>query len=227
MKNGKTAILIFANSAEKEITTKSFSSKRVFEVLNNKTYTIAKNTGLPFFIHSETQQIGQSFGERFTNAIQSVYNKGFDAVITIGNDTPHLTSKHIVKAVEKLKIHDIVLGPSTDGGFYLMGLKKAHFNANTFLKLPWQTSKLNRSFTKLVASVKLSVTFLESLTDIDTISDIETVLNHSKTLSRTIKKLLIKYTSLNKIITTRLDIGSYCFVINHYLNKGSPLYFSY
>lgn len=227
MKTQKTALLIFANSAEKEITSKSFSSKTLFETLNAQTLHIAKQTGLPYFHYTETQQIGYTFGERFTNAIQSVYNKGFDTVITIGNDTPHLTSKHIAKAVENLKTHDTVLGLSTDGGFYLMGLKKHHFKADAFLKLPWQTSKLNRSFTKLITSKKLKLVVLEVLNDIDSLSDIETVLKTSKTLSSIIKTLLIGFLPLNKKIATRPTVNASVFVTPQYLNKGSPVYTSF
>lgn len=224
MKESKTAILIFANSAEKEIISKSFSSRSLFETLNKHTLNIAKKTGIPYFLFSEKQQIGNSFGERFTNAIQSVYNLGFNTVITIGNDTPHLTSKHILKTVEKLQKHSIVLGPSTDGGFYLMGLKKSQFNKETFLKLPWQTSNLNRSIFKLKASKKINITYLEILTDIDTASDIKLVLESYKTLSTKIKTLLLQSFSSVKKITYYHFITIENFILNLQFNKGSPAF---
>lgn len=220
--NTKTAILIFANSAEKEIVSKSFSSKFLFETLNAQTLTIVKKTGLPYFHYSEGQQIGNSFGERFTNAIQSVYNKGFDTVITIGNDTPHLTTNHILKTVKKLQKHNIVLGPSTDGGFYLMGLKKAHFNKAVFLKLPWQTATLNRSISKLTSAKKVAICYLEILTDIDTAADIKLVVDSFKTLSLAIKKLLLQSLFSLKKITSYYFIHFRDFILNQYLNKGSP-----
>ena len=222
MKESKTAILIFANSAEKEIISKSFSAKSLFETLNKHTLNIVKKTGIPYFLFSEKQQIGNSFGERFTNAIQSVYDLGFNTLITIGNDTPHLTSKHILKTVEKLQKHSIVLGPSTDGGFYLMGLKKSQFNKETFLKLPWQTSKLNRSISKLKASKKINISYLEVLTDIDEVSDIKLVLDSYKTLSKTIKTLLLQsFSSVKKIIFYHF-ITIENFILNLQFNKGSP-----
>lgn len=222
MKESKTAILIFANSAEKEIISKSFSSRSMFETLNKHTLNIVKKTGIPYFLFSEKQQIGNSFGERFTNAIQAVYDLGFNTLITIGNDTPHLTSKHILKTVEKLQKHSIVLGPSTDGGFYLMGLKKSQFNKETFLKLPWQTSKLNRSISKLKASKKINISYLEVLTDIDEVSDIKLVLDSYKTLSTTIKTLLLQsFSSVKKIIFYHF-ITIENFILNLQFNKGSP-----
>lgn len=225
--NNKTAILIFANSAEKEITSKSFLSSYLFESLNTRTLKIAKKTGLPYFHFSEAQQIGNSFGERFTNAIQSVYNKGFDSVITIGNDTPHLTTSHILKTVTKLKKNDIVLGPSTDGGFYLMGIKKTQFNKDVFLKLPWQTSTLNRSISKFTSSKKIAICYLEVLTDIDTAADIKLVIESFKTLSKTIKILLLQSLSTIKETISYAFITFENFILKQHLNKGSPILIQY
>jgi len=116
--NKKIAILIFANSAEYEAKQKPFQSSEVlFDVLNAQILKVVKNTGLPYFLSSEKNQIGATFGERFTNAIESIYNRGFEAVVTIGNDTPHLQTKHILTAVHQLKQNDIVLGKITLANF--------------------------------------------------------------------------------------------------------------
>ncbi|OEK07878.1 hypothetical protein A8C32_15475 [Flavivirga aquatica] len=224
MKEGKVAILIFANSAEKEAVSKPFQySKDVFAALNARTLSIIKKTGLPYFIFSENQQVGNSFGERFTNAIQTTYNKGYNTVITIGNDTPHLTTKHILKTAHLLQKHNLVLGPSTDGGFYLMGLKKSQFNADIFLKLPWQTSQLNRSISKLNASKKINICYLETLTDIDSAADVKTIINNFRTLSKTIKKLLKLYLFLEKRIISTFYISIKNPILNLQFNKGSPI----
>ncbi|GAA4238614.1 hypothetical protein GCM10022291_29760 [Postechiella marina] len=222
MKENKIAILIFANSAEKEMVSKPFSSSSLFEALNLQTINIAKKTGLPYFHLNEAQQVGANFGERFTNAIQTVYNQGYNSVITIGNDTPHLTSKHILKTAEKLKTHHVVLGPSTDGGFYLMGLKKQQFNPDVFLKLPWQTTNLNRSISKVLASKKSNIHYLEVLTDIDNASDIKLVLNSFKSISTTIKSILLQsILNISKIIAYH-NIAFNNFILNRQHNKGSP-----
>ncbi|MEC3906825.1 DUF2064 domain-containing protein [Tamlana sp. 2201CG12-4] len=224
MKHCKTAILIFAYSAEKEATLKPFQhSKRVFDALNVQTQDIAKKSGFPYVVFSEKQQKGNSFGERFTHAIQSVYNKGYDTVITIGNDTPHLTTNHILKTAHHLQNHDMVLGPSIDGGFYIMGLKKSQFNTKTFLELPWQTSQLNRSISQLHTSKKLKAYYLEVLSDIDSASDINTIIHSFRGISNTIKQLLISTTSIEKKIISNLNISIENFILNQPPNKGSPV----
>lgn len=222
--NNKTAILIFANSAQFEAIKKPFRSSEVlFYALNAQTLKIVKGTGLPYFLSSEKNQIGSSFGERFTNAIQSVYEKGFQNVITIGNDTPHLQTNHILKAVDQLRQNDIILGPSKDGGFYLMGLKQSLFNAETFLKLPWQTSRLHRSISKLVASKHIALFYLELLSDIDTISDAKTIIDSFRSISKHIKQLLQHYISVEKKTISSFIVSIKTTIQSLYFNKGSPL----
>ncbi|MFD2916471.1 TIGR04282 family arsenosugar biosynthesis glycosyltransferase [Psychroserpens luteus] len=225
MKNNKTAILIFANSAEFEATQKPFqSSEALFDALNRHTVEIVEKSGLPYFLSSEKNQIGSSFGERFTNAIQSVYNKGYENVVTIGNDTPHLQTNHILKAVHQLQQNDIVLGPSKDGGFYLMGLKKSHFNVETFLKLPWQTSALSRNISRLTSSQNINLSYLETLSDIDTILDAKTIIDSFRSISKYIKQLLQQYISVEKKIISSLFSSIETSTQTLLFNKGSPLF---
>ena len=216
MRDHKTAILIFANSAEQEALCKPFkSSIELFEVLNHQTLLKVKRTEVPYFIYSEKEQVGITFGERFTNAIQSVFDKGFSQIITVGNDTPHLQSCQILQAIEQLKTNDIVLGPSLDGGFYLMGLRKSQFNQNTFLDLPWQTSQLTRSISKLISAKKIRLFTLEVLTDIDAVADVKSILHSAKSVLLSI---------LSKVKTQVLYFAIHLKskTLLHCFNKGSP-----
>ncbi|MCD2257758.1 TIGR04282 family arsenosugar biosynthesis glycosyltransferase [Psychroserpens luteolus] len=221
--NNKTAILIFANTAKFEAAQKPFQSSEVlFDAFNAQTLKIVERAGLPYFHSSEKNQIGSTFGERFTNAIQSVYEKGFDTIIAIGNDTPHLQTKHILKAVQQLEQNDVVLGPSKDGGFYLMGLKQSNFNVETFLKLPWQTSRLNQSISRLIRSKKVNLYYLETLSDIDKTSDIKAIMNRFERISNDLKQLLKTYISIEKrIYYTSINLVS-ILSRDTYFNKGSP-----
>lgn len=222
--NNKTAILIFANSGQQEAFAKPFkSSQRLFDELNNHTLKTVKATGLSYFHLSDKEQIGNCFAERFTNAIQSIYAKGFDTVISVGNDTPHLKSSQILQAVDQLKSKDIVLGPSLDGGFYLMGLKKSLFNADTFLKLPWQTERLAQSIYRLIEANNIKLFKLNVLSDLDTVSDIKFILDSNIYISSRLKTILLSVLS-----RTDTNHGFYrfhptSFFQNSYFNKGSPI----
>lgn len=224
MTNSKTAILIFANSGQQEAFAKPFkSSQLLFDELNRHTLKKVKSTGLPYFHISENEQIGNSFAERFTNAIQSIYDKGYDSVISIGNDTPHLKSAQISQAAKQLNSHDIVLGPSLDGGFYLMGLKKSHFKAEIFLKLPWQTAGLSQSIYRLIASNRTKLFKLETLTDIDSLSDIKLLVDSFKSISTKIRGLLLQIISIKTLIYFEINGIHASFQNEIFYNKGSPI----
>jgi hypothetical protein len=221
-----TAILIFANSAEKEAERKSFLSSDVFSALNNQTLKTVEKSGIQYFHFSEKNQVGSSFGERFSNAIETIFNKGFKNVITIGNDTPHLKTSHLVDTLHQLEKNDLVLGPSKDGGFYLMGIKKEHFNKETFLKLPWQTSKLQNCIASILSSNKLNIKFLEVLNDLDVLEDIKKILHSFKAIPRSILKLftLFIFTQKEFFIDITINIKKTFSTPNS--NKGSPLIFA-
>lgn len=221
----QTAILVFAHSPSKEVEQKSFLSKEIVSSLNEHTLKTVQKVGVPYFHFSEKEQQGSNFGERFTNAISSIFDKGFTKVITIGNDTPHLQSHHIKIASQKLLTKDFVLGPSKDGGFYLMGITKAHFCKKTFLRLPWQTKELNHAIYKIIAVKELIVHFLEHLQDIDVLEDIKKVIHSFKKISVKISSLLHEVIFIKKQFFIPVFLKTLYHFSNPNFNKGSPLIF--
>lgn len=219
----QTAILIFANSAQKEAERKSFLSKEVFRKLNEQTLKTVQKSGIAYFHFSDKQQIGNSFGERFTNAIESVLNKGFQNIITIGNDTPHLKTKHLLEAKNQLEQKDLILGPSKDGGFYLMGIKKENFNKSTFLKLPWNKSYLLKAILKRSKLKKLKINFLESLNDIDAKEDLLNIVNSFREIPLYILKLLLFFIVTDKKTCILKKLNFLENYLHVFFNKGSPV----
>jgi rSAM/selenodomain-associated transferase 1 len=65
--------------------------------------------------------IGQRMGLAFDQAFQC----GFEAIVIVGTDVPSITTAILKEAFEHLRHNDLVLGPARDGGYYLIGLKKA------------------------------------------------------------------------------------------------------
>jgi hypothetical protein len=223
MKDLKTAILIFAHTAEYEAKVKPFQySKEVFESLNQRTLELVKKTNLPYFVVTEKEQIGSTFGERFTNAIESVYDLNYDSVIVIGNDTPHLTANQLTSANRKLGASDIVFGSSIDGGFYLLGIKREHFDANLFLKLPWQSQILNEALSKYFKVNAIKVAYLEKLRDIDSLLDIKKLFNSFKTVYGNLFQLfLIIFSKIKKTIY-EIEVSPIFLFQSNFYNKGSP-----
>ncbi|HAX52918.1 MAG TPA: glycosyl transferase, partial [Lachnospiraceae bacterium] len=69
------------------------------------------------------EQKGSSLGERMKNALQEVFEDGYRACVLIGTDIPELRASYLENAFEKLRTQDVVLGPTPDGGYYLIGMK--------------------------------------------------------------------------------------------------------
>jgi hypothetical protein len=112
-----------------------------------------------------SQQSSGDLGERMKTAFVGAFRQGAQQVILHGTDIPGLTSQHVDEAFDALKSHDLVLGPSTDGGYWLIGLKKP---ADLFDRMEWGTSSV---FDKTVAAARrqgLSLHVLGPLTDMDT-----------------------------------------------------------
>lgn len=71
-------------------------------------------------------QEGADLGEKMYNAIGYVLAHGYDTVILTGADLPRMTSSHLESGFDALTGADIVLGPTSDGGYYLVGMKQPH-----------------------------------------------------------------------------------------------------
>jgi len=75
---------------------------------------------------SSFPQMGEDLGEKMFNAINQVLLKGYKKVVLIGSDIPDLSAKDIQTSFQLLDECDVVLGPTYDGGYYLVGMKKSH-----------------------------------------------------------------------------------------------------
>lgn len=69
-------------------------------------------------------QTGEGLGERMHRALAGVLSLGYGACVLIGSDLPELTPEHIHAAFAALEEADVTLGPTADGGYYLVGLKE-------------------------------------------------------------------------------------------------------
>ena len=74
--------------------------------------------------HAFLPQCGRDIGERMHNAIAQVLEKGYNRCLLIGSDLPLLRSEAVDEAFRLLESRDIVLCPTDDGGYYLIGMKE-------------------------------------------------------------------------------------------------------
>ncbi len=171
----KTAIILFADLPDFEARAKSFcnavsqkATEKISSVLTNHFYQLANQTSANVLLVDTYQQKGKSFGEKIANAFAAVYAQGFDNVICIGNDCPDLDLLHLENTIAQVESGNVVLGPTLDGGAYLIGIPNQKFNLQNFQNIHWQTS---RTFSNLKALFPQDVSTLEVLTDLDSESD--------------------------------------------------------
>jgi len=98
-------------------------------------------------------------------------------IIFIGTDLPDLCHQDLLKAQRKLQQNDLVLGPSNDGGYWLIGLSEKIMSTHLylpFINIKWGTENVLQNTIDNFAPNKLKYKFLDKKIDIDTIFDIET-----------------------------------------------------
>lgn len=91
-------------------------------------------------------------------------------IIIVGSDIPNITRDHIASAFTNLGYHDAVLGPSPDGGYWLVGLRLRPNRPRPFTNVRW-SSRYTLSDTLKNFDSRHRIAFIESLRDIDTVSD--------------------------------------------------------
>ncbi len=115
-------------------------------------------------------QIGDDLGERMCNAFEQGFSLGYGAIVLIGSDCLELNERILLEAFEHLADHDIVIGPTSDGGYYLIGMKKLY--KDVFRNKSWSTESLFEETLQSIETLGLHVHCLPRLSDIDTEEDL-------------------------------------------------------
>jgi rSAM/selenodomain-associated transferase 1 len=116
-------------------------------------------------------QRGSTLGERLQHAFEVLLADEGSSAVIIGSDSPDIPLLAIKRAYNKLKHKDVVLGPSTDGGYYLIGLKKQI--PALFEDVPWGEDSVLRRTLEIVASRNKSLSLLPLWYDVDTPRSLE------------------------------------------------------
>ncbi|HEX8676998.1 MAG TPA: TIGR04282 family arsenosugar biosynthesis glycosyltransferase [Segetibacter sp.] len=121
-------------------------------------------------LFSKHLQEGNDLGERMMNAFKKVFNLGCEKVCIIGSDCYELQTEILNEAFEKLHQNDVVIGPSPDGGYYLLGMKKLF--PDFFINKDWGNSTVLDDTFETINKLGLTFSELDVLNDIDTIEDL-------------------------------------------------------
>jgi rSAM/selenodomain-associated transferase 1 len=118
-------------------------------------------------------QKGEDLAERMKNGFIDAFAMNFKRVVLIGSDIPDLPLEFIEEAFTSLQEKDIVIGPSLDGGYYLIGFKDKNFSLRVFEGIPWSTKRVFEESMKVLKQEGLTVHTLQHWRDIDTIDDLK------------------------------------------------------
>lgn len=118
-------------------------------------------------------QLGDGLSARLTRLFEHLLGMGHDGVIATDSDSPTLPTEHLQRAVDRLTVPgtDVVLGPSEDGGYYLIGLRRGY--PALFNGIPWSTPQVYDETLRRAEALGLRVTAVPRWYDVDTPVDFE------------------------------------------------------
>lgn len=141
---------------------------------------IVRDSGFDVFHYDESSQVGESFGERLASAYEEVFDLGYKAVISVGNDSPGLEAIDWSQITRKLQDGQCVLGPSQRGGSYLMGITENAFHKEAFQNLPWQSEHLFTALQHYIYIHDQASYTLMALHDVNAQKDILSILKNAQ-----------------------------------------------
>ena len=179
--NTKTRLIpalgpVGAASLQRRLTEKTLLTAKKFEARHKTTIECRFEGSTPKKIHHwlgsipilSFQKAGD-LGRRMRFALFDALNEGSKRVVLLGTDIPGLNAGILEQAFAALLEHDIVLGPSTDGGYWLIGLKRP---IDVFQNIDWSTPRVLRQTLAQARHMGLTVCLLEFLSDVDTPEDL-------------------------------------------------------
>ena len=118
-------------------------------------------------------QEGRDLGSRLAHCFDHLLGTGYPGALAVDSDTPTLPSEFLERALAAIAMPDVdlVVGPSEDGGYYLIGLKKAE--RALFTEIEWSTPVVSPETLRRAEAMGLRVLSLPSWFDIDTPRDLE------------------------------------------------------
>ncbi len=117
-------------------------------------------------------QRGDDLGERMAAAFATAFARGHERVAIIGTDSPDLPLAYIREAFARLDggKADAVFGPSEDGGYYLLAMKRQHYEL--FRDIPWSSEGVLRESLTKADAARISYSLLPMWYDVDTAADL-------------------------------------------------------
>jgi uncharacterized protein len=117
-------------------------------------------------------QRGVDFADRLHAAAYDLAAAGFQRIVIASSDSPHLPSARVREAFDALDRADVVLGPATDGGYYLVGFRATPTPPDLFRGIVMSTPQVLEDTLRRIAHLKLRVHLLSATFDVDEPADL-------------------------------------------------------
>ena len=148
-------------------------------------------------------QRGKDLGERLHHVFVDLFDRGYSEIVVADSDSPTVPLSSIDQAFTQLSEDrsDLVLGPSDDGGYYLIGLKRPA--ERIFLDIQWSTESVLGTTLKRAGELALRVRLLPPAYDIDVVGDLRKLWNDFMT-AQDLRELAPRtYECLRNLIANR------------------------
>jgi uncharacterized protein len=157
---------------------------QVYIHLLQHTKSITQNTAVTKFVfyadyindndiwngYEKKLQSGNDLGERMQNAFEKTFALGYKSVCIIGSDCYEITTEIINEAFENLTFCKTVIGPASDGGYYLLGMQTPI--KDLFSDIEWSTKNVFIETVNKINTQGLTCHLLTWLNDVDEEKDI-------------------------------------------------------
>ena len=126
-------------------------------------------------------QVGASLGERLIAAARWACDQGYTKFLFVGSDSPTLPIQYVERALDLLESRDSVIGPSVDGGYYLIGFSKhgASLSVPTIFEgIAWSTEVVFRQTLEKIQEINAHLGLLPPWYDVDTPAGLQLLRDH-------------------------------------------------
>lgn len=136
-------------------------------------------------------QTGDELGDRLAHALAGSFERGAARALIVGSDHPTLPAENLVEAFTRLRHADVTFGPSRDGGYYLVGMRRRCWPAARplFEDIPWSTSRVLETSLERARSLGLKVALLPEWYDVDQADDLDRLRRDARPESRSARFL--------------------------------------
>ncbi len=147
-------------------------------------------------------QHGSDLGDRMSDSFWQAFQAGYGKAVLIGGDLPDLPADHVTTAFAQLDTHDVVIGPTNDGGYYLIGFRQDSFAPEIFHEMTWSTMTVYAQTVRKIEALGRTYARLPEWWDVDVEDDIRQLLVRNRESGRAPQTLeyLRRYQVINRVI---------------------------